>query len=471
MVGITGIYPYIPRHRMKVSTIDQAWNRTGKKEERSVANFDEDTITMAVNTVASIQSEWSDLHSLYFATTSSPLQEGSPSSLITYILGASAECRTVDLNQSLRSSTIGLRMALEQASQAEIDFKALVVASDQRKGKKGSELERLLGDAACTVEIGKKKVIAQFIDSAAVHDFSYDTWQNAQEGHLEQADGKFSSELKGQMLVQAGRDLLAKAPISSSDIQWVAVSVDQPRLAQIVSKKLDLPASSLNHSLLSSSIGFTGVTSPFLQLNEILLKAKQGDKVMMLHYGSGADAYLFEITEGIESFQKKNDLSEQIKEQSPIEHYQEYLLRRRVEEKEGLAPYSTPVYVKRESENNLRLRAQKCTVCETVVFPKRSNCLACRSKESLEWIWLERTGRIFTYTHDHLFPAEIQPMTMVVIDLDGGGRLFVQMTDYDPEKVRMGDRVSLSFRRIHDGGGFPNYYWKAVPFIRGGVRI
>jgi uncharacterized OB-fold protein len=51
---------------------------------------------------------------------------------------------------------------------------------------------------------------------------------------------------------------------------------------------------------------------------------------------------------------------------------------------------------------------------------------------------------------------------MAVIDVDGGGRLLVQVADAAPDDVRIGARVRLTLRRLHMGGGLPNYYWKAL---------
>ena len=52
---------------------------------------------------------------------------------------------------------------------------------------------------------------------------------------------------------------------------------------------------------------------------------------------------------------------------------------------------------------------------------------------------------------------------MASVYLDGGGRLLVQMTDYEPGSVKIGDRVEMVFRKMHDAGGYHNYYWKARP--------
>ncbi|MCZ7530118.1 MAG: hypothetical protein M5U31_07090 [Acidimicrobiia bacterium] len=50
-----------------------------------------------------------------------------------------------------------------------------------------------------------------------------------------------------------------------------------------------------------------------------------------------------------------------------------------------------------------------------------------------------------------------------MIDLEGGGRIFLDVTDCQPDDVHPGLDVELTFRRIHGGGGYNNYYWKCRP--------
>jgi uncharacterized OB-fold protein len=52
---------------------------------------------------------------------------------------------------------------------------------------------------------------------------------------------------------------------------------------------------------------------------------------------------------------------------------------------------------------------------------------------------------------------------MLVIDLDGGGRVYLQGTDSAEDEITVGARVALTFRRLHESGGNRNYYWKARP--------
>ncbi|UCH90040.1 MAG: OB-fold domain-containing protein, partial [Thermoplasmata archaeon] len=76
---------------------------------------------------------------------------------------------------------------------------------------------------------------------------------------------------------------------------------------------------------------------------------------------------------------------------------------------------------------------------------------------------LSKRGIINTFTQEYYYPTPEPPVTMAVIDLDGGGRILAQMTDTDPKSVSIGLPVELTFRRLHQGGEFLNYCWKCRP--------
>jgi uncharacterized OB-fold protein len=70
---------------------------------------------------------------------------------------------------------------------------------------------------------------------------------------------------------------------------------------------------------------------------------------------------------------------------------------------------------------------------------------------------------VFTFTIDNLAQVAEHPMPMVVADLDGGGRIYLQGTDCAEGEIAIGARVELTFRRLHEGGGNRNYFWKVRP--------
>ena len=54
------------------------------------------------------------------------------------------------------------------------------------------------------------------------------------------------------------------------------------------------------------------------------------------------------------------------------------------------------------------------------------------------------------------------PLIATVVDVEGA-RLYLQMTDASPKEVQLDLPVELVFRKMHDAGGTPNYYWKCTP--------
>jgi uncharacterized OB-fold protein len=121
----------------------------------------------------------------------------------------------------------------------------------------------------------------------------------------------------------------------------------------------------------------------------------------------------------------------------------------------------TNVLESKELKQDVRLYGSRCRACGQVQYPVAQVCIKCRAQEQMEDAPLARRGTVFTYTVDHLIANVEHPLPMAVIDMDGGGRLYLQVADSDT--VDVGDSVILTFRRLHEGGGNHNYYWKARP--------
>jgi uncharacterized OB-fold protein len=91
-------------------------------------------------------------------------------------------------------------------------------------------------------------------------------------------------------------------------------------------------------------------------------------------------------------------------------------------------------------------------------------CETCFARDDYEPVRLsDRTGRVVTYTFDYFFPAPDPPTIATVVEVEGGARVHLQLVNARPEQMRLDLPVEFAFRRIHDVGGRPNYYWKASP--------
>ena len=120
----------------------------------------------------------------------------------------------------------------------------------------------------------------------------------------------------------------------------------------------------------------------------------------------------------------------------------------------------------REIPQRYRLEASKCKSCGNVSFPPRLICPECKSRE-FETIKLSEKAEILTYTIIRVASdafSKITPFAIAVIAVDSGARLMTQIADSPIDKVKIGEKVKLVFRKIQDEGksGLHCYGYKAV---------
>ncbi len=121
----------------------------------------------------------------------------------------------------------------------------------------------------------------------------------------------------------------------------------------------------------------------------------------------------------------------------------------------------------REIPQRYRLEAGKCTKCGYVAFPPRLVCPKCKTKK-FKTIVLKDEGKIITYTVIRVGPDKFSketPYAIGIIELNDKLRLTAQIVGVvDFEKLKIGQKVKLVFRKIQDDGkaGIHCYGYKAV---------
>ena len=120
----------------------------------------------------------------------------------------------------------------------------------------------------------------------------------------------------------------------------------------------------------------------------------------------------------------------------------------------------------REVAQRYRLEAGKCKQCGNISFPPRLVCPKCKSK-TFETVQLSREGKILTFTIIRVGPDKFSketPYVVAIIELNDGVRFTAQVADCNVDKVAIGDKVKMIFRKIQDEGksGLHCYGYKAV---------
>ena len=102
MVGITSFGAYVPLLRLNCNAIEK-----GLKREKALANFDEDSITMAVAAVNDCLRgvERTSINGLFFASTTSPYQEKGGAPIISVAADLRQDIITADFGNMLRAGS------------------------------------------------------------------------------------------------------------------------------------------------------------------------------------------------------------------------------------------------------------------------------------------------------------------------------------------------------------------------------
>lgn len=121
----------------------------------------------------------------------------------------------------------------------------------------------------------------------------------------------------------------------------------------------------------------------------------------------------------------------------------------------------------REIPRRYRLEAGKCKQCSAIHFPGRLICPECRSKD-FETIRLSGKGKLATFTIIRIAPAgygDQAPYAVGIVELEEGVRMMGQITDCNPETLKIGDNLITKFRRIteENKSGMIMYGYKFVP--------
>jgi 3-hydroxy-3-methylglutaryl CoA synthase len=462
MIGISRYGSYIPLYRLDRARIAQAWGGKQPKGEIAVANYDEDALTLAIDAAMGCLGEPSaPCGGVYFASTSSPYGEKQAASIVATACDLPREIFSADFSGSARAGVSALLAAL-RAVQAGGAADVLVTAADVRLAQPETELEGVLGDGAGAFLVSDHDVIAEFVDAASIsEEFTY-VWRVDTSRTLEVAGGRFSNVYGyGRDLGPAIERVLERQKLEPKAIQHLALYSPDARASADLAKSLGFDPKTQLVPPLGAEIGCTGSAEPFLLLARALDRATPGQLILVGGFGEGADVLLFRATERLAAHRQSPSLEQWLAAKAALPSYEKYLKFRRLLPVDEPTDVVTNVLEFKELKQDIRLYGCRCLECGTVQYPMAHVCIQCRARERMEDARISRRGTVFTFTVDHLIANLEHPLPMAVIDAEGGGRVYLQVADSDT--IDIGQPVVLTYRRLHEGAGNRNYYWKARP--------
>lgn len=469
MAGIVSYGAYIPPTRLGFSVMGGGAPKDGGPE-RSVAWNDEDAVTMAVTAAVNCLRGFdrAAVDGVLFASTTYAFKEKQGAALIAKALDLRRDVRTADVSGSVRAGTDALRAAFDSVAAGSAQ-RVLVIASDARLGAPGSGLERNFGDGAAAFLIGDADAIAEDEGAFAFAEEIVDVWRAEGDAFVHTWEERFVvQEGYTPGIAEAVNGLVAKLGASIGDFNRVALYGPDARSHGTAARSLGIDRGRLVDPLFGK-LGNAGVAFAPLLLVSALEAAKPGDRILLANYGDGGEASALSVAAPIEKLEARRGVAWHLAKRWAVPKYETYLKARDLQSAEydaGTNQGLSATIHFREREDEIAFKAQQCGSCGALQFPAQRICESCYAKDDFTQVRLsDRVGSVVTFTLDFFFPTPDPPTIVTITDI-GGARVHLQLVNIPADQVRPGMPVEFEFRRIHQVGGRPNYYWKGVPFAQ-----
>jgi len=295
--GIVGCGVYVPRLRIKREEYQKAWGYFAPRwiDEKSVADFDEDGITMGVeassNAFRNTGLNASHVDAVYFASTSPPYAEKQNASTVATALGCRNETATMDVTSSIKCGLSALLSGLDFVASGR-GKTSLIVAADTPLGDPTGSLDHQLGAGAAALIVGRDMINGLFEGSFSVTSESIGE-RFRRDGHAFVATvdlGRYQETSSDDVIISCVKGLMQSLGRSPKKYDFLALhGVDPPRALEL-GKKLGFEDTKTTPSLVSGKVGDTGAASPLLALSKLLESSSFKQRMLVCGYGPGAGA-------------------------------------------------------------------------------------------------------------------------------------------------------------------------------------
>ncbi len=373
----------------------------------------------------------------------------------------------LDVASSQRAATSALSAALRAGGCS------LVVAAEHRRTRAASPAELTSGDGAAAIVVGGGAPVARLLGAAqSTVDFV---------DHFRTGESEYDYQWEERWIRDAGymsivppiiaRSLEA-ARVAAADVAHFCMPAMVPRVVNAVAKAAGIADSAVADPM-QAACGDTGAAHALLMLVAALEKARPGERILVVGFGQGADALLFERTaQALPSAGRLGCTGHLARRREETSYARFLAFNNLIEIERGMRSETdklTPLSALwRNRDTVTGMIGGKCTICGTIQFPAtricaNPNCSAADSQEPHPFAG--KTGRVNSFTADRLTYSPDPPACYGMIQFEEGGRWMMDFTDVEAEALTVGLRMRMMFRvkDFDTQRGFRRYFWKAAP--------
>jgi len=478
-VGIVAYGGYLPRLRLERKAVAQAnaWfapqflsRATGT---RSLANWDEDSITMSVAAARDCLTsrDRSSIGSVVLASGTLPFAERLNAGVVCAALSLDESVSACDVTGAQTAALSGLSQAF---AKAQIDSnEVLLLAADNRKTRAASSAELDYGDGAAALLIGTRDVLAELLGQYALTTDFIDHFRiDGEDIDYHWEERWVRDEGIGKLVPKVITEALAKAQLKPEQVDSFIFPSTFAKIQVQLAKQCGIRPDSVV-DVLADRVGDTGVAHGLLLLSHVLESARPGQVILLAQFGSGAQAFVFRVTAAISNFKSRIGIAGWLARGVSEGNYTRFLaykqqleLERGMRGEQDKKTALTTAY--RHRRALLGFVAGRCRDSGNVHFPpsRLSYTPGAPALDTQEPHPLaDRNGVVLSWSAESLSFYMAPPHHYGQIDFEGGGRVLMEFTDVSAGEVTTGARMEMVFRikDIDALRGFKRYFWKATP--------
>lgn len=482
-VGICGYGAFIPWRRLsRAAVVDaNAWFapelKARRSGHRSMANWDEDSITMAVAAARDLLGDSIDrktISQLWLASTTLPFADRLNAGVAAAALNLEEEIAALDVTGAQTSTLAALSQCLASASAK--GGNVLLTAADNRVTRAASVQELVYGDGAAAIMLGSGDVLAELVSEASLTvDFVDHFRQSNRDVDYQWEERWIRDEGIAKLMPKVIQRSLQGTGLNAADIDhFIFPSVFAKVDAQIA-RQCGIRSEAVAGNL-AETVGDTGSAHALLMLAHVLENARPGQIIMLTQFGFGAHALVFRVTDAIAGFSPKRGVTGWLNRRVEEKNYTRFLayknqlvLERGMRGEQDKKTALTTAYRYRHAI--LGLIAGRCSKTGDVHFPP-SRLSYSRDGAALDtqepYPLADKKGRVLSWSAESLSSYMAPPHQYGQVDFIGGGRLLSEFTDVEKGDIETGCEVEMVFRikDVDESRGFKRYFWKATPTQR-----
>jgi hydroxymethylglutaryl-CoA synthase len=309
--GIVSYGVYIPKYRIRAEEIARVW---GEREdmaqnlnvfEKSVPDFDEDAVTIAVeaarNAIKRASVDPARIGAIYAGSESHPYAVKPTGTIVGEAIGVNHELTAADFEFACKAGTAAVQACLGLVTANLIDL-GLAIGTDTSQGAPGDALEYTAAAGAAAYLIGRENLAAEI---EGFYSFTTDTpdfWRREGMPYPEHG-GRFTGE-PGYFkhVTSATRGLMKKMRTSPEDYDYAVFHQPNGKFPVRVAGQLGFSRDQIEPGLVVPWIGNTYSGSSLIGLAATLDIALPGERLFLASFGSGAgsDAFSIRVCDGID---------------------------------------------------------------------------------------------------------------------------------------------------------------------------